>query len=190
MKQMPAFFNPQFPNQQARAMMPPWSSYEPIAQQAFQQPASQGLLSDTSSSSGLLGMLKKLNPSGGGLFETLDKIQGFLKMSQSIAPKIQEYGPLIKNLPTMLALMKEFNEEEEESEGSSDKQSDSADDSTDVLDQILGLDSEQVELAEVKKECKQSSKKVQHQNVESNLFKIETISDQLKPKHDQPMLFI
>lgn len=189
MKQMPAFFNPQFSNQQTRAMMPPWSSNQPIAQQAFQQTASPGLLSDTSSSSGLLGMLKKLNPSGGGLFETLDKIQGFLKMSQSIAPKIQEYGPLIKNLPTMLALMKEFNEEED-SEDSTDKQSDSADNSTDELDRILGLDSDQDELKELKKESKQSSKRVQHQNVGSNLFKIETLSDHIKPKYDQPMLFI
>lgn len=189
MKQMPAFFNPQFPSQQTRAMMPPWSSYQPIAQQAFQQTASPGLLSDTNSSSGLLGMLKKLNPSGGSLFETLDKIQGFLKMSQSIAPKIQEYGPLIKNLPTMLALMKEFNEEEE-SEEASDNQSDSLDDSTDELDRILGLDSDQVDQQELKKETQQSSKKVQDENEGSNLFKIETISDQVKPKYDQPMLFI
>lgn len=189
MKQMPAIYNPQFPIQQTRAMMPPWGGYQPIAQQAIQQTVSPGLATNSSSSSGLLGLLKKLNPSGGSLFETLDKIQGLLKMSQSITPKIQEYGPLIKNLPTMLALMKEFNDEEE-NEATDDNRSDPQDDSTDELDRILGLDVAEDEQLIVKEEQDQPNKSSQDKNQGNNLFKIETVSAYVEPKYNQPMLFI
>ncbi|GAA4071489.1 VrrA/YqfQ family protein [Amphibacillus indicireducens] len=189
MKQMPAFFNPQFPIQQTRAMMPPWGGYQPIAQQAIQQTVTPGLTTNSSSSSGLLGLLKKLNPSGGSLFETLDKIQGFLKMSQSIAPKIQEYGPLIKNLPTMLALMKEFSDEEE-SEETDDNRLATEDDSTDELDRILALDVVEDKQLSAKEEQKQPNQTKQDKDQGNNLFKIETVSAYVKPKYDQPMLFI
>lgn len=189
MKQMPAIFNPQFPIQQSRAMMPFSPVQQPIAQQALQQTVSPGVATKSSSSSGLLGLLKKLNPSGGGLFETLDKIQGFLKMSQSIAPKIQEYGPLIKNLPTMLALMKEFNDEEE-SEVADDNRFDTQEDSTDELDRILGLGDADDEQLIVEEEQKPPNKTKQDKDQGNNLFKIETVSDYVEPKYNQPMLFI
>lgn len=195
MKQMPVNYHTPIPFQPMRPMQPQWSPYQTLGQQAIQHTQQMGSASTKSSSSGLLGLLKKLNPSGGGLFETLDKIQHFLKMSQSIAPKIQEYAPLIKNLPTMLELMKEF-EDDDEGETNEVANSDLAentDGDTDLLDQILGIE----EVEEVKEEPKTTKKqeavaiKIEDKNTKGdNLFKIETMSEENNVNYHAPMLFV
>jgi len=53
----------------------------------------------------------------GGLTKTLDSVQQILNMVQSTAPFIQEYGPMLKNLPAMYRMMKAFKEFENEVEG-------------------------------------------------------------------------
>lgn len=116
-------------------------------------------------------------------------------MSQSIAPKIQEYAPLIKNLPTMLELMKEF-EDDDEGETNEVANSDLAentDDDTDLLDQILGIE----EVEEVKEEPKTTKKqeavaiKIEDKNTKGdNLFKIETMSEENNVNYHAPMLFV
>jgi len=192
MKQMPVNYHTPIPFQPMRPMQPRWSPYQTLGQQAIQHTQQIGSTSTKGSSSGLLGLLKKFNPSGGGLFETIDKIQHFLKMSQSIAPKIQEYAPLIKNLPTMLELMKEF-EDDDEGETNEVANSDLAentDDDTDLLDQILGIE-------EVKEEPKTTKKqeavaiKIEDKNTKGdNLFKIETMSEENNVNYHAPMLFV
>ncbi|GGF09878.1 hypothetical protein GCM10010954_05460 [Halobacillus andaensis] len=56
----------------------------------------------------------------------LNQIQGALKAMQSAAPMVKEYGPMMKNLPAMINMMKIMNESDEEvTESSSSSSSDS-----------------------------------------------------------------
>lgn len=158
-----------------------WAPYQQVAQQA----QNIGTNTSATTSSGLMGLLKKLNPTGGGFTETLDHIQKLLKMAQSVTPKIQEYGPLIKNLPALLELMNEMDDEEE----SSTDQVDTEDESTDVLDELLGLDNE-VEKQETKQQKTKTNLTHSSLNQGDNLYKIETIDDGEKPIYQKPMLFI
>lgn len=46
----------------------------------------------------------------GGMSKTLNNIQQVLKVVETTAPLIQQYGPLVKNLPVMLKMIKALNE--------------------------------------------------------------------------------
>jgi len=50
----------------------------------------------------------------GGLTKTLGNIQQVLHLVESAAPVIEQYGPMIKNLPSLYKIMKIMNEPEEE----------------------------------------------------------------------------
>lgn len=50
----------------------------------------------------------KISNGIGGLAKTLDNVQQVLKMVETTTPFIQEYGPMIKNLPSMYRMMKAF----------------------------------------------------------------------------------
>lgn len=71
---------------------------------------------------GVMGMLQKYLPTkllqnsggGSGVTGTLNNIQQVLKMTQSVTPLIQQYGPMVKNIPSMLALLKAFQESDDE----------------------------------------------------------------------------
>lgn len=56
---------------------------------------------------------------GGGFAGSLQNIQQILKMVETTAPVIKQYGPMVKNLPAMLKMMKALNSMESESEESS-----------------------------------------------------------------------
>ena len=180
LKQIPLNPNIRFPFQ-------PMQTAQQLApyQQVAQQEQNIGTNTSASASSGLMGLLKKLNPTGGGLTETLDHIQKLLKMAQSVTPKIQEYGPLIKNLPALLELMNEMDDEEE----SSPDQVDTEDESTEVLDELLGLDKEN-EKQETEQQKPKTNLTHSSLNQGDNLYKIETIDDGKKPIYQKPMLFI
>ncbi|MCT2535044.1 YqfQ family protein [Aquibacillus koreensis] len=82
-----------------------------------------------SGASGATGAAKSALGSGGGITQTLANIQQVMNMAQSATPIIQQYGPMVKNIPTMLSLIKAFNEDDDEedetkegSSGSSDEQ--------------------------------------------------------------------
>ncbi|SDD50845.1 YqfQ-like protein [Terribacillus halophilus] len=56
--------------------------------------------------------------SGISLLDMLNHTQNALKAAESFMPMVQEYGPMVKNLPSMLKMMKalkdiDFDEEEE-----------------------------------------------------------------------------
>lgn len=57
----------------------------------------------------------------GGLSKTLGNIQQVLHLVQTAAPVIEEYGPMIKNLPSLYKMMKIMNEAEEGKEDPKDK---------------------------------------------------------------------
>lgn len=72
-----------------------------------------------------------------GLSSTLNNVQQVLRVVQSATPIIQEYGPLIKNLPAMYKMykaMKDINDEDEEKE-INELKSETELDQTDVSDQ-------------------------------------------------------
>ncbi|AIF45453.1 VrrA/YqfQ family protein [Virgibacillus sp. SK37] len=48
----------------------------------------------------------------GGITSKLDHVQNILKMVQTTTPLIQEYGPMVKNLPAMYRMMKAFKDME------------------------------------------------------------------------------
>ena len=104
-------------------------SFPPANRQPFNWgvPYQPGPLTETTpQKSGIQGMIQKFLPSkpvgnmgvgstGGssGISGTLDNIQQILKMSQSVTPMLQQYVPMVKNLPTMLTLLKAFQESDE-----------------------------------------------------------------------------
>ena len=50
----------------------------------------------------------KLNNGIGGFAKALESLQQVLRMVETTTPLIKEYGPMIKNLPTMYRMMKAF----------------------------------------------------------------------------------
>ncbi|PAE16972.1 hypothetical protein CHH91_06940 [Virgibacillus sp. 7505] len=75
------------------------------------QPTARAALPATSSSSG-----------GVSLLDMLNHTQSALKAAESFMPMVQEYGPMVKNLPSMLKMMKalkdiNFDDDEEEASG-------------------------------------------------------------------------
>lgn len=191
MKQMPPSFNHQMPFRPTGNMMG-WTPY----QQAAQQMANPSPLAEsTPKTGGLMSLLKKLNPVNGNFSQTLDQIHQVIKMTQSVTPKLQEYAPLIKNIPAMLELMKEFDESDENN--GSTEQDDNDDDSTAELDAILGIDDEEEleqdqsdeddddDLTKLPDEANKSEVKQS-----DDLYKIESIEDQKKPKYKGPTLYI
>lgn len=56
--------------------------------------------------SNLLGMM---NPGGGqGFLGTMQNVEKMIKLAQTVKPMIDQYGPMIKNIPSMLDLLKEY----------------------------------------------------------------------------------
>nr|WP_263325702.1 YqfQ family protein [Neobacillus sp. Marseille-Q6967] len=87
---------------------------------------------------GFQGSSRSVSKSGGGIggiLQTLsspDKVSGFLnntqqvlKTAQSIGPMIQQYGPIVKNLPAMWRLYKGLKDAPSEEEGTIDNEADS-----------------------------------------------------------------
>ncbi|WP_158211764.1 VrrA/YqfQ family protein [Alkalihalobacterium alkalinitrilicum] len=42
---------------------------------------------------------------GSKFMGALDKVQGFIKMAESAAPLVEQYGPLVKNIPALISLI-------------------------------------------------------------------------------------
>ncbi|MBA2873507.1 YqfQ family protein [Thermaerobacillus caldiproteolyticus] len=66
---------------------------------------------------------------GGGLGGILTNVQRMLGIAQNVVPMVQQYGPLVKNIPAMMKIWKELkttneeeNEENEEKEEKEEKQ--------------------------------------------------------------------
>ncbi|SER09757.1 VrrA/YqfQ family protein [Piscibacillus halophilus] len=70
----------------------------------FNQMASQGLSSSV--------------PSGLGVTSRLDQIKSIINLVEKSAPVIKQYGPMVKNVPTMFRLLKEMNNLEDQEDSS------------------------------------------------------------------------
>jgi hypothetical protein len=57
--------------------------------------------------------VNQTNTGASGFSKALDNIQQVLKTIESGVPIVQEYAPMIKNLPAMYNMMKAFNDSEE-----------------------------------------------------------------------------
>jgi hypothetical protein len=58
--------------------------------------------------SNILGMM---NPGGGGgqgFLGTMQNIEKMIQLAQTVKPMIDQYGPMVKNIPSMLNLLKEY----------------------------------------------------------------------------------
>ncbi|WP_257346003.1 YqfQ family protein [Pseudalkalibacillus decolorationis] len=59
-----------------------------------------------------MGLLARLfTPSSGGsvnLLGMVENVQKVMKMADTVKPLVQQYGPMVKNLPSMLQLLKEY----------------------------------------------------------------------------------
>ena len=78
---------------------------------------------------GIPGLLQRfLQPSatqgatGGGVTQFLGNMQQVLQMAQSATPIVQQYGPMVKNLPMMLKMLKAFNEIDDDSDSDESNQ--------------------------------------------------------------------
>lgn len=54
--------------------------------------------------------------SGSKVMSFLDNTQRVLKAAESAGPMIQQYGPMVRNIPSMITMMKEFNNMEDADE--------------------------------------------------------------------------
>jgi hypothetical protein len=58
------------------------------------------------------------------LLGALDKVQGFMKMAESAAPIVEQYGPLVRNIPALISLFKDSGEEDKNKEDGIEASSD------------------------------------------------------------------
>ncbi|WP_175559205.1 VrrA/YqfQ family protein [Sediminibacillus albus] len=133
-----------YPNQQSSGYGPfPFSqaARQPVPYQTnfpYQTPGG------TAGRGGVQGLLQRfIQPAGGGasqlpaagskLTSTLGNVQQAIKMAQSAMPIVQQYGPMIKNIPMMINMLKAFNADEEEEEGAADTVNQDTDDDLDDI---------------------------------------------------------
>lgn len=107
-------------------MLPPIQGRPPLQPNMYPPTWGNGPMINPTPVSGIQRLLQKIGPNpfinstgiktGGGLTQSLANLQQILKMTQSVTPLIQQYGPIVKNLPSMLSLLKAFQETEEDGE--------------------------------------------------------------------------
>lgn len=105
----------------------PNSMYRPPNQSMYPRPnGSRGGI-QRSNPNKMQGLMQRFMPTSagldtasrgaaGGLSNTLTNVQQVLKVVQSASPMIQEYGPMVKNLPAMYRMIKAFKDVESSNE--------------------------------------------------------------------------
>lgn len=92
--------------------MPPGfgpQSMGPISQFGQMMPFRGGF--PAARSAGFLSRFLSPNPGAGGglnLIGMVENVQKVMKMADTVKPLVQQYGPMVKNLPSMLQLLKEY----------------------------------------------------------------------------------
>ncbi|UOQ47631.1 YqfQ family protein [Gracilibacillus caseinilyticus] len=122
-----------FPGFQSRGPMPPMANQAANSQSGLQGLLQRFLPSQASSASQVSNLASSAGAGGGSnLMGTLNNVQQVLKVAQQATPLIKEYGPMIKNAPKLINMMKalsEINDEddEESTDVAVDAQADEAD---------------------------------------------------------------
>ncbi|SDH49413.1 VrrA/YqfQ family protein [Alteribacillus bidgolensis] len=81
---------------------------------------------------------------GPGLMGTLQNVQNVLKVAETAAPLIKQYGPLVRNIPTFLRLIKELgSSDSNESDDNKSEENDNNDTDDDKETTSLSDDNEQ-----------------------------------------------
>lgn len=87
------------------------------------------------------GFLSKLfgqaGQSGVNFPTIINNIQSVLKAAETTIPMVQQYGPMIKNIPAMIQLLKEFNELDDDDENDENDDSAASADETEEADDAL-----------------------------------------------------
>lgn len=105
---------PPFPN---RVPLPPNQASNPTGIQALLQRFLPSKAANAANAAQLPNMAASTASSGSGLTNTLSNVQQVLKVAQQATPLIKEYGPMVKNAPRLINMMKalgEINDEDEE----------------------------------------------------------------------------
>lgn len=125
---------------------------------------------------------------GGGFTKTLGNIQQVLNVAQSATPMIQQYGPMVKNLPTMISMLKALNESDDEEE-------------TDQSENADGLENE-IQKEQSEEDVDESIELTNKSKIKESEENINKIDTDVKPKKkripkvskktgpSQPKLFI
>jgi len=82
------------------------------------RPMSNNLPASTQGTGNIIEQFKQAKPALtdiaskgiGGMSKTLNNVQQVLRVVETTAPLIRQYGPLVKNLPAMLKMMKALND--------------------------------------------------------------------------------
>ncbi|WP_053219476.1 VrrA/YqfQ family protein [Virgibacillus senegalensis] len=142
----PGGFPPNFPGPYAGGMPSPRGGLSGLLQR-FTQPSAVSQFPATG---------------GSKWMSTLGNVQQALKMAQSAMPVIQQYGPMVKNIPMMINMLKAFNDDD------SDEADKEADEETD----------ESAEYEEVSSEDETERIEIEQEN----LYKMEAVDKQSRKK--------
>ncbi|SEN45019.1 YqfQ-like protein [Amphibacillus marinus] len=189
MNQAPPFYYGQYPFAQAGGFSP-WMGAAPPYAGAMAMANPSMMTQAAAPKTGLTGLLQRFIPAGGNLTDTLGQLQNVLKMTQSVTPMIQQYGPILKNLPSMMALMKAFNESDgENQEGQSEEQASSNENALNENDDQLTTNKANSNDDNATPFEEEPTKIEASQD---NLYKIETLEDSqvAKQTYRGPVLYI
>lgn len=71
----------------------------------------------------------------GDISKTLSNVDQVIKVVRSATPIVQEYGPMVKNLPAMYRMVKAFSQVEDSSENKTDSSTSNQKDPKDSIDE-------------------------------------------------------
>jgi hypothetical protein len=111
--------------------------------------------------SGILGFLNPAKGGGTGILGTIQNVEKVIKMAQTVKPMIDQYGPMIKNLPSMLDLIKEYQRY------STNQDQASAETNTDSDEDSFGLELEEEKTSHTKTKTPIQEKKIKKQTLDT-----------------------
>ncbi|WP_261129509.1 YqfQ family protein [Bacillus sp. Marseille-Q3570] len=86
-------------------------------------------------SAGFLTRFLSPNPGGGlNLVSMVENAQKVMKMADTVRPFIQQYGPMVKNIPSMLELLKEYQSYSSNSDSTEEEKEDKKDEMKNAVD--------------------------------------------------------
>ncbi|WP_408006804.1 VrrA/YqfQ family protein [Pseudalkalibacillus sp. A8] len=104
-------------------------------------------------SAGFLTRFLSPNPGGGlNLISMVENAQKVMKMADTLRPLIQQYGPMVKNIPSMLELLKEYQNYSSDSNSTEEKDEDKK-------EEIKNADDKKKKLSTIVKKKKSSADK-------------------------------
>ena len=110
-----------FPHRQTQRPTPPFHHRQPMDPRQHQRMPNQRagigqLLQNLTNNRQSMAVMA--NKGVNGLSKTLGHVQNVMQVVQSAAPVVEQYGPMVKNIPAMYRMMKAFKEADGEGDTS------------------------------------------------------------------------